>query len=115
MRCLIAAVQATLVLAGLLLLAMPAGLACCADILELHGEDCCESASGDAMARSCCEGGETAIGGRSAHQGAPPALAIFQLPAARWANAQPRAGGEALSTQLPPDRDAYALHSVLLL
>ncbi len=115
MRRLTATLQATLVLAGLLLLAMPAGLACCAGIVDVHGGDCCESAIADAMARECCEGGETAIGERPEHRGAPPVLAISPLPAALRSSAGLRVADVTASAQFPPDGGLFRLHSALLL
>ena len=114
MRRLIAALQAALVLAGLLLLAMPVGLACCAGLIDAHGGDCCEAAMTDAMARSCCEGGESALAKRPNHQAPPPAPALAALPVAPWSGslALPL---EAVGTQRPPDGGLFTLHSVLLL
>lgn len=114
-RRLIAALQAALVLSGLLLLAMPVGLACCAGLVDAHGGDCCEAAMADAMARSCCEGGESALAKRPDHQAPPPALAVAALPVAPWPDSLPAPAVGAVGTQRPPDGGLFTLHSALLL
>ncbi len=115
MRRLLAALQSALVLGGLLLLAVPVGLGCCADLIDPHGGDCCEAAITDAMARSCCEGGDAALSKPPDHQTPRPILAAAAIPVEPRAVSGPTPAIEVVGAQRPPDGGLFTLHSALLL
>lgn len=114
MNRLVAALQATFLLAGLLILAVPADLACCAGMAEMHGPGCCEAAKIDAVARSCCRGG-AAITARTDPPTPPPSPTVLPPPATLYAAGRPPRPGETATGPLPPGRYLFTLHASLLL
>lgn len=115
MRGLSRAAQQAALVGGVLVLVVPAALACCADVAEARAPSCCVSVSADAAARSCCEGEETATTLRPGSRVEPPLLAVSPQPAAVDADRRARPGGEAWRASPPPGSGLSARHSVMLL
>ncbi len=116
MRRLIAALQTTVLLAGFLVLAVPADLACCAGVAEVHGPSCCESAYMDAVAESCCAGDQVPPARLAEPQLSPPPLVSVTLPPAPVLHSVarlPQLGRTADS--FPPDGGLFTLHAAFLI
>lgn len=116
MNRLVAAFQSIVLLAGLLVLAVPADLACCAGVAEVHGPSCCESADTNALAESCCAGDQGPLALRSEPPLAPLPPVVVALPPA--AVLQPVARLPQLDETthaFPPDGGLFTLHSAFLI
>jgi hypothetical protein len=112
---LIAALQGAFLVCGLLALAIPADVACCAGAMKIHGADCCASATTDRRASSCCEGDGSATTLRSENPAPRFAIALSLLPDSLHASAPLSPPEEAASNLPPPARRPFRLHAPLLL
>lgn len=113
---LIAALQTTVLLAGLFILTVPADLACCTGVAEIHGPSCCDSADTNAMAASCCAGDQVPLARHAEPQAPPPILqAVNLLPVA----VQHPVAGLPLRGRTtyppPPGDELFRLHSAFLI
>ena len=112
---LLAAFQVLAQLAGFFALAVPTNLACCAGAVEAHGEACCKSASFDALARSCCEGGGSQVAMSSDRPQTPPPVVSLAFPLPSEPASAQLVRFATNDRVVPPDGGLFTLHSALLL